>query len=83
VESSNRTYRIVYTIVERRGRKFWLRIGASFRNSDGSENVLLDAMPTNGQLQIREVRMQGGQILDEPSDGAEPGLGTGLSTRVA
>lgn len=57
-QSGNRNFKVVYTIVDRPrdGKKFWLRIGAAFENRDGSMNVLLDAMPTNGQLQIREYR---------------------------
>jgi len=56
--NGQRNYKVVYTIVQRArdGKKFWLRIGAAFTNQDGSVNVLLDAMPTNGQLQIREPR---------------------------
>ncbi len=54
MDRTAKPHRVVYTIVERRNKKFWLRIGAAFRNHDGSENVILDAMPTNGQLQIRE-----------------------------
>ena len=54
----------VYTIVERGGpsggltpsdKKWWVRIGTAFFNKDQSLNVLLDAMPTNGTLHIREV----------------------------
>ena len=46
----------VYTIVERQGadRAFWVKVGACFSNRDGSLNVYLDALPTNGRLQIRE-----------------------------
>lgn len=46
----------VYTVVERSGseRSFWVRIGACFLNRDGSYSVVLDALPTNGRLQIRE-----------------------------
>ena len=49
---------VVYTIVERErdGKKFWVRIGAAFRNRDGSLNAFLDAVPVNGTLHIREVR---------------------------
>lgn len=54
MDRTAKPHRVVYTIVERKNKKFWLRIGASFRNHDGSENVVLDAMPTNGQLQIRD-----------------------------
>ncbi|HUU01137.1 MAG TPA: hypothetical protein VM425_06855 [Myxococcota bacterium] len=46
----------VYTIVEREGleKSFWIKVGACFTNRDGSFNVYLDALPTNGRLQIRE-----------------------------
>ena len=33
-----------------------LRIGAAFENQDGSWNVYMDALPTNGQLQIRDYK---------------------------
>lgn len=54
--TGKREYKVVYTIVERPrdGRKFWLRVGTAFTNVDGSLNVYLDAVPTNGQLQIRD-----------------------------
>lgn len=50
--------KIAYTIVERNrdGRKFWVRVGAAFVNRDGSLDVRLDAMPVNGQLQIRDYQ---------------------------
>ncbi len=50
--------KIAYTIVERNkdGRKFWVRVGAAFVNRDGSLNVRLDAMPVNGELQIRDYQ---------------------------
>ena len=31
----------------------WVRVGVAFDNSDGSINVLLDALPLTGRLQIR------------------------------
>lgn len=49
-----RIWRPVYTIVERTGRSHWVRIGTAFVNRDQSLNVLLDAVPVNGQLHIRE-----------------------------
>ena len=63
------THQIVYTIVERPRdrRKVWVRIGAAFRNHDGSTNVYLDAMPTNGQLQIREPRASELPNTDTPA----------------
>ena len=58
MEAEKRQHKVVYTIVQRQrdGRKFWLRIGAAFPNRDGSMNVHLDAMPVNGQLQIRDFK---------------------------
>ena len=52
--SSNKM-KIVYTVVEReKGKSFWVRIGVGFENQDGSLNLKLDAVPVNGQLQVRD-----------------------------
>ena len=58
---------VIYTIVERErdGRKFWVRIGAAFRNRDGSLSAYLDAVPTNGTLHIREARAQHEELAAE------------------
>jgi hypothetical protein len=48
-----RAVRHVFTVVDRSGKSFWIRIGAAFENYDGSETVLLDALPLNGKMQIR------------------------------
>jgi len=48
-----RAVRHVFTVVDRSGKSFWIRIGAAFENYDGSETVLLDALPINGKMQIR------------------------------
>jgi hypothetical protein len=53
-DESPRTWRPVYTIVERNAKKYWVRIGTAFDNRDRSINLKLDAMPTNGTLQIRD-----------------------------
>ncbi len=37
------------------GKTYWMRVGAAFVNRDGSTNVYLDAYPTNGKLQIRDL----------------------------
>ena len=46
----------VYTIVDRGdGKKdLWLRIGPAFVNRDQSLNVMLNALPIDGKLHIRE-----------------------------
>jgi hypothetical protein len=41
--------------MEKNGKTWWLRIGTAFINADGSTNVYLDAYPTNGKLQIRDL----------------------------
>ena len=37
-----------------RDRARWVRVGVAFPNRDGSLNVLLDALPLSGRLQIRD-----------------------------
>jgi hypothetical protein len=46
----------VYSIVEREGmdKSFWTKVGAAFKNRDGSYNIHLDALPCNGKLHMRE-----------------------------
>ena len=46
----------VYVIREGAERNYWTKIGAAFVNSDGSLNVVLDALPANGRLHIRDFR---------------------------
>lgn len=60
---------VVYTIVtrERDSRKFWVRVGTAFKNRDGSINVILDAVPTNGTLHIRPLRAQHEENEDGPN----------------
>lgn len=55
-------FKVAYVITERGDKTFWNRIGVAFTNKDGSINVKLDALPTGGQLQIRDY---------EPRDDAE------------
>jgi len=49
-------YKDVFTIIDSQngGKPFWLKIGISTPNRDGSWNVTLNALPINGKLQIRE-----------------------------
>jgi len=53
-KKKNRAARHVFTVVDRGGKSYWIRIGAAFGNYDGSETVLLDALPINGRMQIRD-----------------------------
>ena len=48
----------VWTVCPRgEGKKdFWLRVGTAFENRDGSWSLVLDALPINGKLIVREER---------------------------
>ena len=50
--ASNR--KTIYTMTERDGRTYWTRVGTGFVNKDGSITLRLEALPTNGTLQVRE-----------------------------
>lgn len=48
----------VYVISERgEGNAQWSKIGVAFVNKDGSLNVILDALPLEGKLHIRDRRV--------------------------
>lgn len=48
--------KVVYTILEIEGGKsVWRVVGSAFVNRDESLTVLLDALPVNGKLHIREA----------------------------
>lgn len=49
----------VYTIIKREGKdNFWLKIGVAFVNEDGSLNIILNALPLNGELHVRDPKPQ-------------------------
>lgn len=57
-----KTYREVYTVIKGagvQGKDKWLRIGVSFTNRDGSESVILHALPLDGRLQLRTPKPKG------------------------
>jgi hypothetical protein len=62
--------RDVYAIYESRSdgreRSRWVRVGVAFDNRDGSVNVLLDALPLSGRLQIRSRPNQSAAEASEP-----------------
>jgi hypothetical protein len=43
----------IYESKEGRERSRWVRVGVAFDNKDGSVNLLLDAVPLSGRLQVR------------------------------
>jgi hypothetical protein len=46
----------VYTVVKNGEKTLWVRIGIAFTNKDGSLNVLLNALPVNGEMNIRDPK---------------------------
>ena len=77
MESSRR--KKVLCPMEKNGKTFWLRIGTAFINNDGSTNVYLDAYPTNGKLQIRDLTERDLQ----PRAPREEGRSNGFSEQEA
>ena len=53
--------RAVYAIIENDplDKAIFRRVGTAFENRDGSVNILLDAVPLAGRLQIRDVPQEG------------------------
>ncbi len=51
----------VYTIAKNGEKDYWNRIGNAFVNRDGSLTVKLNALPVNGQLNIRDPRPKNGE----------------------
>jgi len=53
----------VFTIIQKNGnnnnkKPFWQKIGVAFDNSDGSLNVLLNCIPIDGRLHIRDAKSE-------------------------
>jgi len=66
---------VVYTIIEptKEGAKpYWQRLGVAFKNRDDSINVILNGLPVNGKLHIRE---------EEPRDRDAPPAGQGNAAK--
>jgi len=62
--------------IERPGNKTsWLRAGNAFDNKDGSINVYLDVLPSNGRLQIRELDERDRErVQPDPKPSPDSGL---------
>jgi hypothetical protein len=58
----------VFSIRENKGGSVWVRAGSAFVNRDGSLNVLLDVLPLDGKLHVREA---GEKTEKEKSDKKE------------
>ena len=46
----------LFNIIAKGEDKFWTRIGAAFVNRDGSLNVVLNTIPLDGKLHIRDPK---------------------------
>ncbi len=44
----------VFSIREGRSSSIWVRAGTAFVNKDGSLNILLDVLPLDGKLHVRD-----------------------------
>ena len=60
----------VFSIREGKGGTVWVRAGSAFVNRDGSMNVLLDVLPLDGKLHVREA----GERREAQESVAEPKL---------
>jgi hypothetical protein len=71
-QTQQRNMKTVFTVVDRgQGKSIWVRIGVGFVNRDGSLNLNLDAMPTNGKLQVREWEPFDRRNDAPPADGSQ------------
>jgi len=69
----------VFSIREGKGGSIWVRAGSAFVNKDGSLNVLLDVLPLDGKLHVREAaeKRDGAQ-----ASGGRYGADTGLESAL-
>ena len=69
---NQKTFKIVYAVTknEKSGKSFWTKIGTGNINRDGSMNLYLDAVPVNGQLQVRDWEPRDDRDRDAPRNGA-------------
>ena len=66
--------KIVYVVTKRNKRSYWNRVGIAFVNADGSLNVKLEAIPVNGELQIRDYVPREDTLVPATSNGKSEAL---------
>lgn len=60
--------RDVFTVIEVEGKKgYWQRLGSAFVNKDGSEKIILNGLPVNGELIIRDPKPEEPAAEDQQS----------------
>ena len=55
--------KLVYAITDHHQHHSWNKVGVGFVNGDGSINIKLQALPMNGELQIRDYVEQAAPTL--------------------
>jgi len=74
-EQNAKQMKTVYTVVERGpGKSWWTKVGIGFVNRDGSINLRLDAIPTNGTLQVRDYEPREWERRDSAQRSSAPPL---------
>lgn len=85
MDTNTSKMKVAYVVTERGDKSYWNRIGVAFTNRDGSLNVKLDAIPTNGAIHIRDYEPRdefdgaaGRARRPAPRTGAQPVAGDAL-----
>jgi len=81
--SEKRLFKVLCPLDGRDGKTHWAKVGIGFRNKDDSIGVVLDLLPTNKKLYIREWTDEDRQRdANQPRYRAEPRAG-GLSPELS
>lgn len=72
----------VFSIRENKNGSVWVRAGTAFVNKDGSLNLLLDVLPIDGKLHVREAGEKKDPAPHTPRLN-EVGMGAELAMGVA
>ncbi|MFI4978305.1 MAG: hypothetical protein ACHQC8_06515 [Solirubrobacterales bacterium] len=79
--SSDSARKDVFTVIDKgEGKKaYWCKVGSAWENQDGSWNILLDALPVNGKLNMRDPyeAPEGGQGSQGQGGGRDDKRGSG------
>ena len=61
----------VFSIRGDKGSSIWVRAGSAWVNKDGSMNVLLDVLPLDGKLHVREAGDRRDSVAATPESSTE------------
>ena len=73
----------VFSIREGKGGSIWVRAGSAFVNKDGSLNLLLDVLPLDGKLHVREAAEKRDSAQAPGGQGRYNGVEGSLATAAA